>query len=130
MILLTLTSLALLGLTATVALGHHYKSTTCRSDRCKNLRERMWDWYQTSGAECVREHEGSWRDPNPLYWGGFQANWDFHGYGYGKRGASYRRRWGTADHWPKFRQIHMAWRGHNARGWSPWPNTSRICGLR
>lgn len=99
-------------------------------DRCKQLRERMWGWYRTSGFRCIREHEASWHDPNAPYWGGVQADMNFQrAYGRGLEGGSYLRKWSTAERWPHFRQIHMAYRGHKARGFSPWPNTARICGL-
>lgn len=112
-------------------LASHQRTTTCRADRCQRLRQRMWAWYRSSGAECIRRHEGAWDDPNAPYWGGFQADLNFQqAYGVGARGARYYRRWGTADHWPRFRQIHMAWRGYHARGWQPWPSTSVYCGLR
>ena len=84
----------------------------------------LWWWYRNSGAQCVREHEGSWRDPNAPYWGGFQFSWDFHGYG-----RKYFERLGTANHWPRISQVHAAYNGYRARGWSPWPNTARMCGL-
>ena len=36
---------------------------------------------------------------------------------------------GTADHWTAEEQIRTAARAHASRGFSPWPNTARICGL-
>lgn len=104
---------------------------------CKKLhriRPMLWDWYRTSGIKCIREHEGPWRDPNAPYYGGFQANWDFHWYGHsrkvnGEPRGFYRKRWGTADNWPLSAQIHMALRGWRERGMAPWPTTRHMCGV-
>jgi hypothetical protein len=94
-------------------------------------KESLWQWYNTSGARCIHNHEGRWTDPNGPYWGGFQANWDFmktYGRHPGKH-ISYLRRWGTANHWRPILQIHMAFRGWRARGFQPWPEARRKCGL-
>jgi hypothetical protein len=90
------------------------------------LSNLLWDWYETSGADCIHSYEGSW-DANTGngYWGGFQADLAFQR----AYGPEYLRRFGTANNWPVISQIHMAYRGYQARGWSPWPNTSRVCGL-
>lgn len=74
---------------------------------------------------CIHRYEGSWTDPNAPYWGGLQADLSFQQ----AYGAEYYRRWGTADHWPVSAQLHMGYRGVMARGYSPWPNTARQCGL-
>jgi hypothetical protein len=94
------------------------------ASRC--WQSQLWDWYYTSGAKCVREHEGSWTDPNAPYWGGFQADLSFQQ----AYGAEWYARWGTADNWAPIYQIDMAHRGWLARGWQPWPTTSVLCGLR
>jgi hypothetical protein len=45
-------------------------------------------------------------------------------------GADYLKAWGTADHWPPAVQIAVAMRAYlSGRGFWPWPNTARICGL-
>jgi hypothetical protein len=36
---------------------------------------------------------------------------------------------GTADHWSPLEQIWVAVRAARVRGFSPWPNTARYCGL-
>jgi hypothetical protein len=37
---------------------------------------------------------------------------------------------GTADHWTRFEQIWVAVRAYRSgRGFYPWPNTARYCGL-
>jgi hypothetical protein len=94
-----------------------------RSSAC--LSAMLWNWYETSGARCIREHEGSWTDPGAPYYGGFQADLSFQK----TYGGEYLSRYGTANNWPAVDQIHMAHRGHAARGWAPWPTTRVICGL-
>ena len=80
---------------------------------------------------CIHAHEGAWNDPNPPYWGGLQMDMPFQRV----YGPEYLRRWGTADNWPPDRQMHAADRAHDGfggfggRGFTPWPNTARMCGL-
>ena len=46
------------------------------------------------------------------------------------RKRAFLRRWGTADHWPAWAQIATSVRAYQAgRGFWPWPNTARACGL-
>jgi hypothetical protein len=45
-------------------------------------------------------------------------------------GGDYLARWGTADNWPPEAQIQVATRAYTSgRGFGPWPNTARACGL-
>jgi hypothetical protein len=75
---------------------------------------------------CIHHYEGSWRDPNGPYYGGLQMDVQFQRtYG----GAIFRRK-GTADHWTPLEQMWAAERAHRSgRGFYPWPNTARYCGL-
>jgi len=60
------------------------------------------------------------------YYGGLQMNWPF----MRAYGAAFLARWGTADRWPEWAQIETAARAHRSgRGFAPWPNTARFCGL-
>jgi hypothetical protein len=36
---------------------------------------------------------------------------------------------GTADRWSPLEQMWVAERAHATRGFYPWPNTARMCGL-
>jgi hypothetical protein len=36
---------------------------------------------------------------------------------------------GTADHWTRNGQLYASWKAWRVRGWTPWPNTARMCGL-
>lgn len=75
---------------------------------------------------CIHRYEGSWTDPNPPYYGGLQMDLQFQR----KYGAGLLRRKGTADHWTPLEQMWTAERAHRSgRGFYPWPNTARSCGL-
>ena len=45
-------------------------------------------------------------------------------------GADFLGRFGTAESWPVWAQLQAAGRAYAAgRGFAPWPNTARACGL-
>jgi len=74
---------------------------------------------------CIHRYEGSWTDTNAPYYGGLQMDVGFqHSYG----GWLYTRK-GTADHWSPLEQIWVAEKALKNRGFWPWPNTARYCGL-
>jgi len=89
------------------------------------------------GALCLYRHE---RDPQKGwrtntgngYYGGLQLDLDFQR----TYGRWLLRNVGTADRWTSTQQLRVAyrasvlgWRGYEPRGWWPWPNTARACGL-
>ena len=75
---------------------------------------------------CIQRHEGPWNDPNPPYYGGLQMDISFQR----RYGAYLLRTKGTADRWTALEQMWVAERAHRSgRGFSPWPNTARACGL-
>lgn len=76
---------------------------------------------------CIHRFEGSWDDTrNPVYHGGLQMDQLFEE----TYGAEFLRAWGHASNWPPFVQVAVAMRAYLAgRGFSPWPNTRRKCGL-
>jgi hypothetical protein len=77
---------------------------------------------------CIHEHEGAWNDTGDPYWGGLQMDRGFmRAYG-GDMIA--RHGGGLADTWTPAEQIIVAERAYATRGFAPWPNTSRACGLR
>lgn len=85
---------------------------------------RRAGWYVP--AMCVHGKEGSWSDThNPTDDGGMQMDVPFQT----AYGPEYLRRWGRAYNWPDWAQLDASYRGWTARGWSPWPNTARSCGL-
>ena len=74
---------------------------------------------------CIHHYEGSWKDSGAPYWGGLQMDISFmQSYG----GRLYRTK-GTANHWTILEQIWTAVRAERVRGFYPWPNTARFCGL-
>jgi len=74
---------------------------------------------------CIHRFEGSWTDTGSPYYGGLQMDLSFQ-QSYG--GWLYRRK-GTADHWSPLEQIWTAEKALRSRGFWPWPNTARFCGL-
>ena len=76
---------------------------------------------------CIHHYEGAWTsNTGNGYYGGLQMDYGF----MRTYGAAYLQRWGTADHWPSWAQIATAVRAHHSgRGFTPWPNTARACGL-
>jgi hypothetical protein len=79
-----------------------------------------------SGWLCIQRHEGAWKDPNPPYYGGLQMDISFQR----TYGRELLRRKGTAENWTPLEQMWVAERAHRSgRGFYPWPNTARHCGL-
>jgi hypothetical protein len=77
------------------------------------------------GWLCIHRYEGSWVDSGSPYWGGLQMDLSFQQ----TYGGWLLRHKGTADHWSPLEQIWVAVRASHSRGFSPWPNTARDCGL-
>src|SRR5262249_44916451 len=74
---------------------------------------------------CIHRYEGSWTDTGGPYYGGLQMDLGFqHRYA-----AWLLQRKGTADHWTPLEQIWTAEKALKSRGFWPWPNTARFCGL-
>ncbi len=88
-------------------------------------------WWQASHPPelrdwlCIHRYEGSWVDSGSPYWGGLQMDLSFQQ----TYGGWLLRHMGTADHWSPLEQIWVAVRASHSRGFSPWPNTARDCGL-
>jgi hypothetical protein len=80
---------------------------------------------ELGGWLCIHRYEGSWADANSPYWGGLQMDLSFQE----TYGGWLLRHKGTADHWSPLEQIWVAVRASHSRGFSPWPNTARYCGL-
>jgi hypothetical protein len=85
---------------------------------------------------CIHSYEGDWEDGGDPHWGGLQMDWSFlHTYGadfirrHGEpRGVSGPDGWANA--WTPTEQMIAAERAHRSgRGFYPWPNTARYCGL-
>jgi hypothetical protein len=88
------------------------------------------------GLLCIHHYEGSWADDGAPYWGGLQMDKSFQKtYGWFRTGKHKEHkwyfvdRWGTADKWPVWAQLVAGIHAYFSRGWNPWPNTARSCGL-
>lgn len=84
------------------------------------------------GLRCIQKYETpppfpNWRTRTGNgYYGGLQMDLDFQK----SYGRTYFNRWGTANNWPVWAQIKAGIRGAKARkGFNPWPNTRKPCGL-
>jgi hypothetical protein len=94
--------------------------------RALRLRRRAANPPHRAGWICIQRHEGAWTDPNPPYYGGLQMDISFQR----AYGRELLRRKGTADRWTPLEQMWVAERAHRSgRGFYPWPNTARYCGL-
>lgn len=75
---------------------------------------------------CIQRHEGAWRaNTGNGFYGGLQMNMAFQR----RYAPKLLRRKGTADNWTPLEQMWVAERAHEKRGFHPWPNTARYCGL-
>ena len=77
---------------------------------------------------CIHSHEAGWDNHDTGrngHDGGLQMHFDFmRGYGPEVYAAK-----GTADRWTPLEQMWVAERAWRVRGFQPWPETARMCGL-
>ncbi len=75
---------------------------------------------------CIHHYEGAWTDTGAPYFGGLQMDWSF----MKSYGGWLLRAKGPANNWTPLEQMWVAERAYRAgRGFYPWPNTARDCGL-
>ncbi len=75
---------------------------------------------------CIHHYEGSWADAGAPYYGGLQMDLGFQR----TYGGPLLARKGTANNWTPLEQMWVAERALQAgRGFWPWPNSARWCGL-
>jgi hypothetical protein len=97
--------------------------TSAQSVRAKTSLNAHW---LVRAFACIHHYEGAWTDSGAPYWGGLQMDMAFQR----TYGREFLRAFGTADHWPPGIQIAVAIKAYlSGRGFRPWPNTSRLCGL-
>lgn len=103
-----------------------------RAKSSKRALEEMLKAQRAQGAltndwACIHRYEGAWNaNTGNGYFGGLQMDLAFQGL----YGAEFLKRWGTADRWPIWAQVTAANRAkRSGRGYGPWPNTARACGL-
>jgi hypothetical protein len=77
------------------------------------------------GWLCIHRYEAGWHDSGDPYWGGLQMDRGFM-LAYAPR-PLLRRGW--ANRWTPLEQMWVAEHAHRERGFTPWPNTARFCGL-
>jgi hypothetical protein len=91
-----------------------------------------------SAFTCIHGYEGAWNaETGNGYHGGVQMDDQFES----QYGPDFVAAWGSAGHWPPWALLiasiraHDGWpaapdpRARHARGFGPWPNTARACGL-
>ena len=95
----------------------------------ERLKGAMWHRidYVAAGLRCIHTLEGSWRAATGNgYFGGLQMDLSFQRH----YGAPLLERYGTADRWPPEAQLAVGTVAYySGRGFGPWPNTRRGCGL-
>jgi Transglycosylase-like domain len=103
--------------------------------RYREVRNEYSEWRSTYGglpgwwvgeAMLVHSCEGAWNaNTGNGYYGGLQMDISFQT----TYGPEFYRAYGTANNWPVFAQLRAAYRGWQARGWSPWPACAARFGL-
>jgi hypothetical protein len=79
-----------------------------------------------AGWLCIHRYEGNWHDSDDPYWGGLQMDRSF----MRSYAPAFLLRRGWANRWTPLEQMWVAERAHRSgRGYYPWPNTARYCGL-
>ena len=99
---------------------HQWRRRAVRAKRRAHSppHERQW--------RCLQRYEGPWSDAHDPYWGGLQMDKSFMRM-YAPRHLLSR---GWANRWTPIEQMWVAERALRAgRGFYPWPNTARMCGL-
>jgi hypothetical protein len=100
---------------AVVLWQRHARTAQRRAARPPHLRAFL----------CIHRYEGNWSDGGAPYYGGLQMD-----LGFQRTYASWLvRTKGTADHWTPLEQIWTAEKALRSRGFWPWPNSARFCGL-
>lgn len=112
-------TLAASGLSSLIPYTQHWKQVASRVLYEFRHPPHLSDWM------CIHHYEGAWTDSGGPYWGGLQMDIGFQS----TYGGWLLRHKGTADHWTPMEQIWVAVRASHSRGFSPWPNTARYCGL-
>jgi hypothetical protein len=98
---------------------HRYRARAARPLRLRLQRFEAW--------VCIHRHEAAWNDSGDPYWGGLQMDRGFMS-AYGEDMIA-RHHGGLANTWTPAEQIVVAERAYRTRGFAPWPNTARSCGV-
>ena len=100
-----------------------------RANLRASIHGRPWGnhWLERAFL-CIHREEGAWHSSTGNgYYGGLQMDRQF----MRSYGPEFLRELGPANRWPAAVQIAVAVRAYlSGRGFGPWPNTARECGLR
>jgi hypothetical protein len=95
-------------------------------ERVRHVRRLAAQPPRRKAWRCIQRYEAPWNDPAGPYYGGLQMDLGFQR----RYGLDLMRRKGTADNWTPLEQMWVAERAYrDGRGFYPWPNTARACGL-
>jgi hypothetical protein len=119
-----------MGRPVTLTLRKPPRALAARVPVWRRVAKRTWTSAQHPPHEaawrCIQRYEGSWADTGAPYYGGLQMDLSFQR----RYGPYLLRKKGTADRWTPLEQMWVAERALQAgRGFYPWPNTARACGL-
>jgi hypothetical protein len=94
--------------------------------RAIHARHRVHNPPHERAWRCLQSYEGAWTDSGDPYWGGLQMDRSF----MSAHAPHHLLRRGWADRWSAVEQMWVGERALRAgRGFYPWPNAARICGL-
>jgi hypothetical protein len=112
--------------TDAIGLGYRHWVLAMWAKRARAARRRAEHPPHLRAWLCIHRYEAAWEDRNAPYYGGLQMDLGFQR----TYGARLLRAKGTADHWTPLEQMWVAERAYESgRGFYPWPNTARYCGL-
>jgi hypothetical protein len=119
-----------MGRPVTLTLSHPPPQLADRVPVWRHVAKRTWAHAQhpphAEAWRCIHSYEAGWGDAGGPYYGGLQMDLGFQQ----RYGAYLLRKKGTANRWTPLEQMWVAERAYRAgRGFYPWPNTARVCGL-
>jgi hypothetical protein len=96
-------------------------------EQARKARRKAMNPPRKAAWLCIQRHEGAWNaNTGNGYYGGLQMDLSFQR----TYGPELLRKKGTANRWKPIEQIWVAERAYRSgRGFYPWPNTARYCGL-
>jgi hypothetical protein len=112
---------------ATLQLWQQRSAAAALSVALHGARQPNVPGWLAADFACIHRYEGAWTsNTGNGYYGGLQMDLAFQRL----YGAEYLARYGTAERWPASAQLQAAVRAYaSGRGFEPWPNTARACGL-
>jgi Transglycosylase-like domain len=110
-----------------VRLGFHSSTLSYWRSRVERVRYAAHHPKRLQAWLCIHRYEGSWTaNTGNGYYGGLQMDISFQQ----SYGRELLRTKGRAHRWSPIEQIWVAERAYRSgRGFYPWPNTARSCGL-